>query len=243
MNRTIKWTFFPLLCLLPAAALCSGGDGKNPRFKPQPHAGAVNISEREASGLLLDRVKPDYPPIAKVNYVQGRVDLQIVVGKDGKVEQAHLLQGFPILAAAALQGVKKWKYRPLLTNNVPTPFQTTARVSFYLRLQKLIPLPNWILNPVNIPMQPNRDFARQVRPPRVLSRPAGESAEPTVEIQVLLDENGKVLDTQLWRGTDADFERAQEIVSHWKFQPAYWGTLAIPWTLNVVVPVGKAQAR
>jgi TonB family protein len=243
LNRTVKWAAFSLPCLLTLAAPWAGAGGKNPKSHALMPSGVVILSEREASHLLLDCTKPEYPPIAKVNYIQGKVNLQIVIDKDGKVTQVHVLDGFPLLAAAALKGVRKWKYRPLVINNAPAPFQTAARVSYYLKLQRLIPLPSFIRDPVNIPMQPDKDFERQVRPPQILAKGDGNTSGPVVEMELLLDDDGSVLDNQLLRGTDADFERAQEKLKTWKFQPAHWGSLAIPWTLEVSVPVGQAPAH
>ena len=72
------------------------------------------LGAKEASRLLLNQVPPEYPALAKVNYIQGRVRVQLVISPGGTVARAHVLSGNPLLAAAVLNSVREWRYRPFV---------------------------------------------------------------------------------------------------------------------------------
>ena len=81
---------------------------------------------------LLSKIEPVYPPLAQQARIQGTVRFNIVVGKDGSVEQMVVVQGHPLLIPAAQEAVKQYKYRPVKMNGQPAAVQTTVDVSFNL---------------------------------------------------------------------------------------------------------------
>jgi len=76
---------------------------------------------------------PIYPALAKEQGVQGAVRLNIVIGTDGTVKEVRVLEGHPLLAPAAVNAVKRWKYRPYYVNKKPTEMETTVVVNFTLQ--------------------------------------------------------------------------------------------------------------
>ncbi|HEY1204165.1 MAG: TonB family protein [Bryobacteraceae bacterium] len=68
---------------------------------------------------LVHRVLPAYPPAAREQHVRGDVVLDVTLSDDGAVEQAGLIDGNPLLAEAATNAVKQWKYKPLLVGGKP----------------------------------------------------------------------------------------------------------------------------
>jgi TonB family protein len=54
--------------------------------------------------------QPAYPELARKNNIQGITRLQIVISPDGSVKEVKVLGGSPVLAQAAVDAVKKWKY-------------------------------------------------------------------------------------------------------------------------------------
>ncbi len=199
----------------------------------------VILNQAEARALLIKTQTPDYPPIAKVNYIQGSVKLQLLVGKTGKVEAVHVLKGFPLLAAAAIPAVRHWRYKPLIKGCRPTPFVTMARVNFWLDAQHMFLSSGGSQELENLPARPMRDFDRQVHPPYALGLERNTGSAPVVELRVLVSAQGRVIDSKLLRGNVAALKRARKIVQRLRFHPAYWGTLAIPWTTDVNVPIGR----
>lgn len=80
----------------------------------------------------MTQVVPAYPPLAKQARVQGVVTFEVVVAKDGTVQNIHLVSGPPLLVQAALEAVKQWVYRPTLWNGNPIEVMTTVDVHFTL---------------------------------------------------------------------------------------------------------------
>jgi TonB family protein len=92
----------------------------------------VRVSQGVSTGLILTKVQPHYPDDAKQARIQGQVVLQAVIDKNGDVEELTLLSGHPMLAPAALEAVKQWKYKPYLLNGQPVKVETQIVVNFQL---------------------------------------------------------------------------------------------------------------
>lgn len=92
----------------------------------------VHVSQGVSSGLLVHKVTPQYPPIAKQARMQGAVVLKAIIGKDGKVENVQPESGNPLLASAAVSAVKQWRYKPYVLDGNPVEVETTVTVNFHL---------------------------------------------------------------------------------------------------------------
>jgi protein TonB len=107
------------------------GSGTGPQVKAAPPR-KVNISAGVELGLLIQKVTPTYPPIAKAARVQGTVVLQATISKQGTIEDLKVVSGPPMLQQAALDAVRQWRYRPYLLNNEPVEVETSVQVIFTL---------------------------------------------------------------------------------------------------------------
>jgi len=85
-----------------------------------------------AEGLLLRRVDPEYPRLAKLARIQGRVLLTAVINTHGEVEQLRVVEGHPFLARAAVDAVSQWRYRPYMLNGQACEVETQITVNFRL---------------------------------------------------------------------------------------------------------------
>jgi periplasmic protein TonB len=92
----------------------------------------VRVSSGVQSGLLIRKVPPTYPPLARAARIQGTVILQAQISKDGNIENLQLISGHPMLAPAAIEAVKQWKYKPYLLNGDPVEVETQVQVNFTL---------------------------------------------------------------------------------------------------------------
>src|SRR5215831_11688844 len=84
------------------------------RFAPTsspPSNHPPRISHR-MEGSLIQRVQPEYPPLAKQARIQGTVLLHAVIDREGKIEDLQVLGGHPLLVETALKAVQQWRYRP-----------------------------------------------------------------------------------------------------------------------------------
>jgi periplasmic protein TonB len=99
----------------------------------KPTQQRVRVSQGVSRGLLLDRVEPTYPPVARAAHIQGVVVLAAIIGKDGNIQNLQVVSGHPLLAPAAIEAVKQWRYKPFLLNGQPLEVETTVNVVFQLR--------------------------------------------------------------------------------------------------------------
>lgn len=76
--------------------------------------------------------QPAYPDDAKAARVTGVVQLEVLIGRDGSVEDVTVLSGNPLLTPAAVNAVRKWWYQPILINGNPVEVLTEVDVSFEL---------------------------------------------------------------------------------------------------------------
>jgi TonB family protein len=84
----------------------------------------------EAAEVVSQPVRPGYPVLARQMKVQGSVILQALIGRDGLIQDLHVLTGPPILADAAEQAVRQWRFKPHYQNNEPVETQTSITVNF-----------------------------------------------------------------------------------------------------------------
>jgi TonB family protein len=99
-----------------------------PRQAPQQ----LKISQGVSQGLLVKTVDPVYPQQARQMRLQGAVELLANVGKDGNITAVKLISGDSILARAAIDAVKQWKYKPYYLDDQPVEIQTQITVKFKL---------------------------------------------------------------------------------------------------------------
>lgn len=111
-------------------------DLPQPPPPPPPPAPVARDPVRVGGDLkapaLLERVEPEYPPLAIRAKVQGVVILEALVDRDGRVESVRVLRSIPLLDNAAIAAVRQWRYSPLLLNGQPERFVLTVTLSFSL---------------------------------------------------------------------------------------------------------------
>ena len=83
-------------------------------------------------GLLIHRVEPAYPPLAKAARIQGTVQLQAIISRQGTIQNLQVLSGHPMLVTAAVEAVRQWRYRPYILNGEPVEVETQVTVNFVL---------------------------------------------------------------------------------------------------------------
>jgi periplasmic protein TonB len=92
----------------------------------------IRISAGVTRGLLIQRVEPVYPTLAKAARVQGDVVLSAVIDGNGQIKNLQLVSGHPMLVPAAITAVRQWRYKPYLLNGQPVEVETTITVIFTL---------------------------------------------------------------------------------------------------------------
>lgn len=131
-----------MLCNRPPAALAvpattadkalGGIISTTPANMPTSVPQVLKVSQGVSEGLLVKRVQPVYPEQARQMRVQGPVQLQATINKDGNISNVKVVSGNAQLARAAVEAVKQWKYKPYYLNNEPVEIQTQIIVNFKL---------------------------------------------------------------------------------------------------------------
>jgi periplasmic protein TonB len=120
----------------PVAVVADGAGAKLPELTPvnielpKPAPGTVRISQGVSQGLLLRKVQPAYPPIAKQFGREGAVQLLATINKNGEIKKVQVLDGDALLAKAAVDAVRQWEYRPYLLNGQPVEIETQITIVF-----------------------------------------------------------------------------------------------------------------
>ena len=92
----------------------------------------IRVASRVAEANLIHDVAPTYPSEAGRARIEGAVVLMAVIGKDGSVQDVRVESGLPLLAQAAIDAVKQWRYRPYLLNGEPVEVDSRITINFTL---------------------------------------------------------------------------------------------------------------
>jgi protein TonB len=92
----------------------------------------IRVAARVAEANLIHDVAPTYPPEAGRARIEGAVVLLAVIGKDGTVQDVRVESGLPLLAQAAIDAVKQWRYRPYLLDGEPVEVDSRITINFTL---------------------------------------------------------------------------------------------------------------
>ncbi len=122
--------------LQPPASLQENSAGPAPNTAPDTAASVTNnAAERvqisaDTAEVVSRPVKPGYPLLARQMKVQGSVILQALIGRDGLIQDLHVLSGPPILASAAQEAVKQWHFKPHFEGADAVETQAKITVNF-----------------------------------------------------------------------------------------------------------------
>lgn len=108
-----------------------GGVGAAPP-PPKPNVSRIHQGGNVQAAMLVNKVQPSYPPLARQTRISGTVRLHAIIAKDGSVQQLEVISGHPLLVQSALDAVRQWRYRPTLLNGEPVEVDTTIDVIFSL---------------------------------------------------------------------------------------------------------------
>jgi TonB family protein len=92
----------------------------------------VRVSSGVSGGLLIRKVNPKYPKEARKKGIQGVVSLSATINQSGDIVSLAVVSGDPLLAQAAIEAAKQWKYRPYMLKGQPVEVQTQIQVMFTL---------------------------------------------------------------------------------------------------------------
>jgi len=98
-----------------------------PVANPRP----IPVSSGVMAARRIHTVQPEYPAIARMIHLAGTVQLRAVIATDGSVRNLEVVGGNPILAKAAVDAVRQWRYQPTLLSGKPVEVETIVTVEFH----------------------------------------------------------------------------------------------------------------
>jgi TonB family protein len=101
--------------------------------KSEAREGTVKTSGGPILDKAIKKVEPDYPPIAKAAGAEGKVMVNITTSEDGKVIEAVIIEGHPLLRDSVLKAVKQWEFKPTEVSGVPVKVVAVLTFDFKLK--------------------------------------------------------------------------------------------------------------
>ena len=80
--------------------------------------------------MLIHRVEPMYPTLARQIGRAGRVELRAAIATDGTIQSLQVVSGDPLFYQSALDAVRQWRYRPTVLNGQPVEIDTFITVIY-----------------------------------------------------------------------------------------------------------------
>jgi TonB family protein len=238
MTRHLVAAFLLIVGLSSLSAAQAGPPG--PPF--------VHAAESVMAEQLVTKVPPIYPPLARQAHIQGKVVLQVRISKSGDVVDLQLVSGHPMLATAAIEAVKQWKYKPHLLNGGPVEVETNVTVNFTLSDKPAADdpgsageIPGGIpgdhasgvmgvvsSNPGNEPngathVRVSAAVAQRLSltkvPPQYPQEAKDQHIQGVVVMKVNIDKEGNVAKIELISGHPSLAPAAIDAVKQWKYKP------------------------
>jgi len=113
----------------PVGVSGTGRDSLVIASSDEPNEGEFVYYEDEP--VPVTRVEPAYPEFAREAQIQGKVTLHVLVGKDGRVKNVKVIKGVTGLNEAAVEAIKKWVFKPALSNNKPVAVWVEVPMDFH----------------------------------------------------------------------------------------------------------------
>jgi protein TonB len=102
-----------------------------PQLPAEPTRGPriVKMTQLDPA-MLIHRVEPIYPPLARQTHREGRVELRAIVGTDGTIQSLQVVSGDPLFLLSAKEAVQQWRYKPTILNGQPVEIDTYITVIY-----------------------------------------------------------------------------------------------------------------
>jgi protein TonB len=118
----------------PECSECVGlaaNTGPRPAIPNVPTPSIVRVTQIDPA-MLIHRVEPTFPTLARQTGREGRVELHALIGTDGAVRALQVLEGDAMFYNSALDAVRQWRYKPTFLNGRPVEIDTHITVIYKL---------------------------------------------------------------------------------------------------------------
>lgn len=109
----------------------SGPRPPQPSAETHPKPRVVQITRLDPA-MLIHRVEPIYPPLARQTRREGRVELRAIIAADGTIQSLQIVASDPLFDRSAVEAVQQWRYRPMILNGQPVEIDTHITVIYLM---------------------------------------------------------------------------------------------------------------
>jgi TonB family protein len=168
-----------------------------------------------------------YPQVAREKKIEGKISAQIAVSERGDVESVRVFEGDALLAHAAEEAIKQWKFKPVVKDGKAIPVLSLVALNFLLSSDDE--------NSKGVPPEiaPARDFPLRVRVSEGVSQKLilnkvnpiyppqarADGTQGTVLLHVIIGVDGTIIDLQPISGPPSLVPAASYAVRRWRFRP------------------------
>jgi len=186
--------------------------GTKPTAVPPDSAGLERVNTPEAI----------YPLKAQKKGIQGQVMVKFVISEEGDVESAEATSGDPLLAAAAVDAAKQWKFKPYIKNDKPVRVTTSIPFDFAFsdKVREISVSeprdPKWA-----IPLPPGVVQGRLIHQvvPIYPKEAKQRHIQGTVVLQIVIGKDGRLRDLTPISGPIELYSAAIGAVQQWRYTP------------------------
>lgn len=108
-----------------------GNNNPQPAIPRAPTPHTIHVTNIDPA-MLIYRIEPAYPPLARQIRREGTVELHAIIATDGSVRSLQVLEGDAFFYQSALDAVRQWRYKPTILNGLPVEVDTHITVIYKL---------------------------------------------------------------------------------------------------------------
>jgi periplasmic protein TonB len=106
-------------------------DSREPARPVEPPKQMTRLHKSSVDpALLVRRVEPLFPALARQIRRSGKVELHAIIATDGSIQSLEVVSGDPLFVPSALAAVRQWRYRPTMLNDQPVEIDTFITVVY-----------------------------------------------------------------------------------------------------------------
>jgi TonB family protein len=207
-------------------------DGRNSDQLPKGSDSTPPLGATVAANLVAIRaVEAVYPIVAEQDKLQGQVVVRIVVSESGNVESTDVIGGNPVLATAATEAAKRWKFQPFVQNGKPTKTSVNLRFEFVFRDKAVADSPvtgagedpkpkrQPALTTVRLSQKAAQEMAQHKTAPVYPDLAKIGRIQGSVVMLAVISKEGTVRDLHLISGHPLLAPAAVHAVKQWRYKP------------------------
>lgn len=132
-TRTLTVLSVLLVALLPGLQAPGSQTPMSSQSVAEPSPSPAQGPADSTKLVLIKSPQPVYPPAAETQELQGEVWIKLLISETGEVENTEIVSGNPILAEAAADAMKKWKFEPFIKNGHAVKVSTKLPFDFAMK--------------------------------------------------------------------------------------------------------------